>query len=207
MLPDDLRALCRDAWNVKLCDAYSAEETGHIALQCPEHEHYHAQSESLIVEILREDGAPSAPGETGRVVVTTLHNFATPLIRYELGDYAVAGGPCPCGRGLPVIERVLGRTRNLLRLPDGRRFFPSFPADRWAHLAPVRQLQVAQRTLEDIEIRVVADRPLTAAEEASLAAAFREMFLYPFRIGFAYRDQIGRSGNYKFEDFISELNE
>jgi phenylacetate-CoA ligase len=206
-LPDDLRALCREAWNVKLCDAYSAEETGYIALQCPEHDHYHVQSESLIVEILGQDGAPCAPGETGRVVVTTLHNFATPLIRYEIGDYAVAGAGCPCGRGLPVIERVLGRTRNLLRLPDGRRFFPSFPADTWAHIAPVRQLQVAQRTLEDIEIRVVADRPLTAAEEASLAAAFRETFLYPFRIGFAYRDQIGRSGNYKFEDFISELKE
>jgi phenylacetate-CoA ligase len=140
-------------------------------------------------------------------VVTTLHNFATPLIRYELGDYAVAGGPCPCGRGLPVIDRVLGRTRNLLRLPDGRRYFPSFPSDTWAHIAPIRQLQVAQRTLEDIELRVVVDRPLTAGEEARLADAFRDTLLHPFRINVAYRDEIARSGNYKFEDFISELGD
>lgn len=206
-LPDDLRALCRDAWNVKLCDVYSAEETGYIAIQCPEHDHYHVQSESLIVEILGQDGAPCGPGETGRVVVTTLHNFAMPLIRYEIGDYAVAGGPCPCGRGLPVITRVLGRKRNMLRLPDGRQFFPSFPADAWAPIAPARQLQVVQRTLEDIELRVVAERPFTADEEARLAAAFRKSLSHPFRITLAYRDEIGRSGNYKFEDFVSELGD
>jgi phenylacetate-CoA ligase len=118
-LPEDLRALCRAAWNVKLCDVYSAEEAGYIALQCPDHEHYHVQSENLIVEVIDERGEPCRAGEMGRVVVTTLTSFAMPLIRYEIGDYAVAGAPCPCGRGLPVIERVLGGTRNLLRLPDG----------------------------------------------------------------------------------------
>lgn len=206
-LPDDLRALCRDAWNVKLCDAYSAEETGYIALQCPEREHYHVQAESLIVEIVDQRGEPCRPGETGRAVVTTLQNFAMPLIRYEIGDYAVAGAPCPCGRGLPVLERILGRKRNMLRLPDGRRYYPSFPADDWAGIAPIRQLQVAQRTLDDIELRLVAERPLTAPEEARLAAAFQRSLAHPFRIAVAYRDQIGRSGNYKFEDFISELDD
>lgn len=206
-LPQDLRALCREAWNVKLCDAYSAEETGYLALQCPDHEHYHVQAESLILEIVGNDGAPCRPGETGRVVVTTLHNFAMPLIRYEIGDYAVAGAPCPCGRGLPVIERILGRTRNMLRLADGRRYYPSFPADDWTGIAPIRQLQVAQRTLHDIELRLVAERPLTAAEETELAAAFQRTLAHPFRITLAYRDEIGRSGNYKFEDFISELGE
>jgi phenylacetate-CoA ligase len=206
-LPDDLRALCREAWNVKLCDAYSAEETGYIALQCPEREHYHVQAESLIVEIVDQRGEPCRPGETGRVVVTTLQNFAMPLIRYEIGDYAVAGAVCPCGRGLPVIERILGRKRNMLRLLDGRRYYPSFPAEDWAGIAPIRQLQVVQRTLDDIELRLVAERPLTAPEEARLFAAFQRSLAHPFRIALAYRDQIGRSGNYKFEDFISELDD
>jgi phenylacetate-CoA ligase len=206
-LPEDLRALCREAWNVKLCDVYSAEEAGYIALQCPDHEHYHAQAENLIVEVINDRGDPCGPGETGRVVVTTLTNFAMPLIRYEIGDYAVGGAPCPCGRGLPVIERILGRKRNMLRLPNGRRYYPSFPADEWAGIAPIRQLQVVQRTLEEIELRLVAERPLTAAEEARLAAAFQRTLAHPFRIALAYRDEIGRSGNYKFEDFISELGD
>jgi phenylacetate-coenzyme A ligase PaaK-like adenylate-forming protein len=61
------------------------------------------------VEVLDEEGRPCAPGETGRVVATSLNNFAMPLIRYETGDTAEVGAPCPCGRGLPVLTRIMGR--------------------------------------------------------------------------------------------------
>ncbi|TFG81265.1 MAG: phenylacetate--CoA ligase family protein, partial [Chromatiales bacterium] len=115
-----LRETVRAAWGVEIADVYSCEEAGYIALQCPQHEHYHVQAENLIVEILDADGKFCAPGETGEVVLTTLHNFAMPLIRYRLGDYAEFGDPCPCGRGLPVLRRIHGRQRNMLRLPDGR---------------------------------------------------------------------------------------
>ena len=53
------------------------------------------------------------------MVITDLHNFAMPLIRYEIGDYAEAGDLCPCGRGLPVITRIVGRVHNMLTLPSG----------------------------------------------------------------------------------------
>jgi phenylacetate-CoA ligase len=79
LVEPELRDLCRRAWNVPLIDMYSAEEVGYIALQCPEHEHYHVQSENLIVEVLDDADRPCAPGEIGRVVVTTLHNFMMPL--------------------------------------------------------------------------------------------------------------------------------
>src|SRR3546814_11153852 len=88
------------------------------------HEVYHAQSENVLLEVVDDDGRPCGPGETGRVLITSLHNFATPLIRYELGDYAEVGSPCACGRGLPVIKQVLGRKRNRLILSDGRSGFP-----------------------------------------------------------------------------------
>ena len=61
---------------------------GIIALQCPSGGLYHLQSESVHVEILDEAGRPCAPGEIGRVIVSPLHNFAMPLLRYESGDYA-----------------------------------------------------------------------------------------------------------------------
>ncbi len=80
-LMPDLREACLAAWGATLTDVYSAEEVGYIALQCPAHEHYHVQAESLLVEILDDAGRPCAPGEIGRVVLTTLHNFAMPLIR------------------------------------------------------------------------------------------------------------------------------
>jgi phenylacetate-CoA ligase len=104
-----LRDIVRQAWDVPLKDSYSCEEAGYLAMQCPEQEVLHVQSENLLLEVVGNDGRPCVPGEAGRVLVTSLHNFATPLIRYELGDLAEVGAPCACGRGLPVIARVLGR--------------------------------------------------------------------------------------------------
>jgi phenylacetate-CoA ligase len=110
-LPADLRTLARELWGTRVIDTYACAEAGPLALQCPRHEHYHAQSELVVFEILRDDGQPSAPGETGRVVVTDLANFGMPLIRYAPGDYAERGQACDCGRGLPVIARIIGRSR------------------------------------------------------------------------------------------------
>lgn len=203
--PDDARAMVRDAWNAKLVDMYTAEEVGYIALQCPENDHYHVQSENLVVEILAADGRTCAPGEIGRVVVTTLHNFAMPLFRYELGDYAEAGEACACGRGLPVIRRILGRQRNIMVLPDGTRRWPSFPSEKWSHAARVDQLQLVQKAPDLIEARVVSSRDLAASERAGLAAALKECLDFPGRITVLEVADIPRSANFKFEDFVSEI--
>jgi hypothetical protein len=108
-LSPEVREACRDAWGVPLVHFYRAEEVGPLALQCPEHEHLHIQSEQALVEVLDGQGRPCGPGETGRVVATPLNNFAMPLIRYDVGDMAEVGAPCACGRGLPVLKRVSGR--------------------------------------------------------------------------------------------------
>ena len=204
-LPEDAHEIVRRAWNVGLADVYTAEETGYIALQCPVSGHYHVQSENLIVEILGEAGRPCGPGEVGTVVLTTLHNYAMPLIRYEIGDYAEAGSPCECGRGLPLIRRILGRKRNMLALPGGRLRWPSFPSDRWSHAAPVRQLQVVQESLDLIRVRVVTARELTQAEEREFLAAMETCLGHPFRLELERVAEISRGPGYKFEDFISQV--
>ena len=107
-LPQEIRALVHEAWGVPLTHIYRADEVGPIALQCPEHEQFHIQSESALVEVLNAQGRPCAAGETGRVVATPLHDFAMPLIRYELRHFAEVGAACPCGRGLPVLTRLFG---------------------------------------------------------------------------------------------------
>lgn len=204
-LRPEVRDAVREAWGVGVADAYSCEEAGYIALQCPLHEHYHVQAENLIVEILDEAGRPCGPGETGRVVLTPLHNFAMPLIRYELGDYAEAGTPCECGRGLPVIVRIHGRQRNMLVLPDGRRHWPSFPGEMWREVAPVAQFRLVQRTVEEIEAQYVMARELAAEEKMRLEEALAQRFGHRFRIVWTRRNLIERGAGYKLEDFVSEL--
>jgi phenylacetate-CoA ligase len=202
-LPAELRGLAREAWGVPVTDAYSSEELGTIALQCPEHEHYHVQAENLLVEVLDDRGNPCAPGQVGRVVATTLHNFAMPLIRYEIGDYAEVGEACRCGRGLPVLRRVLGRARNMLRLPDGGSHWPSFPSAEWLAVAPIRQIQLVQYSLEEVEVRYALTRELGAEEGARLAAVFQRCLGYPFRIRLTRVERIECNPGMKHEDFVS----
>jgi phenylacetate-CoA ligase len=201
LLPD-ARDIVRKAWGVGIADSYSSEELGYIALQCPEHEHYHLQSESLIVEVLDADGAPCAPGETGQVVVSTLHNFAMPLLRYASGDYAEVGDPCACGRGLPVLKRIVGRQRNMLLRPDGVRYWPSFPMQQWGDAAPVQQIQLLQDAIDHIEVRVVMPRDFAAGERERLTAALLGSLGYPFRITLRRVESIPRGAGQKYEDFI-----
>ncbi len=204
-LQPEVRDACREAWDVPVADLYSANEVGYMALQCPDHEHYHVQAESALVEILNDRGEPCGPGETGRVVVTPLHNFAMPLIRYEIGDYAEVGEPCSCGRGLPVLRRIVGRTRNLLTLPSGDILWPSFPTGLFLAVAPVRQRQLIQRRPDEIEVVLAVDEVLTAEQEDRLREALNKRLGHPFAYRFTYVDEIPRSAGGKFEDFRVEL--
>lgn len=206
MLPADLRELCHRAWNVPLKDMYSAMEAGYIAVQCPRHEHYHVQSENVVVEILDAANRPCEPGQTGRVVLTTLHNFAMPLIRYDIGDYAEAGEPCDCGRGLPVLKRIVGRVRNMVTLPDGQQHWASFPSSKWGPVAPqVTQLQLVQKRPDFVVVRVAVQRLLQEEECENLIAVLRECLGYPFRMQVEQVPEIARAPSGKFEEFVSEM--
>lgn len=204
-LPLDLRALCQQAWKVPVVDMYTTREAGYIALQCPDYQHYHIQSESVLVEILDDNGLPCQPGEVGRVVITTLHNFAYPLIRYEIGDYAEAGDACPCGRGLPVIKRIMGRVRNMMQLPGGEQRWPLLNYKVYREIVPLRQLQLIQRNPDEMLVRLVTERPVTNDEESRLAEAIRASLGYHFALNFNYCEEIPRSKSGKFEDFICEI--
>ena len=207
-LAPETRALCRDVLGVRVVDTYSAQEVGYIALECPDRapgeERYHVQAERVLVEVLAADGTPCAPGEVGRVVITDLHNFATPLVRYEIGDYAEVGAPCTCGRGLPVLARIVGRRRGMLVYPDGRTAWPLFTvACRTA--ARYRELQLVQDTASALRLRVVAEpgAALTDADRRALIAALHGSLGYPFGVTIEEVAQLARSPAGKLEEFVS----
>lgn len=200
-----LRAVCQQAWGVPVVDMYSANEIGYIALQCPEHDHYHVQSESVLVEILNDNGTPCRPGEIGKMVITSFQNYAMPLIRYEIGDLAEAGDPCPCGRGLPVIKRILGRQRNLITLPDGSQHYPITGYQSWMEILPIRQMQIVQKSLQEVEIKLVTARPFTSDEQEKLNRVLHDSLGYPFQLNYTYHQDIPRGAGGKFEDIISEV--
>lgn len=197
---------------VALTDLYSAQELGVIALQCPESGLYHIQSESVCVEVLNEQDEHCRPGEVGRVIVTDLHNYATPLIRYEVGDYAEVGPVCSCGRGLPTLHRILGRRRNMVVLPDGQCHWPYVPENRMREAMPgIQQCQLVQHTQQQIEVRlVVAESEHSAhalrAQESALSTVIQEALGYPFGLQFHYQSgALEKSSGGKFEEFVCRV--
>ena len=200
-----LRKMCEESWGARVIDMYSAQETGFLALECPDTGLYHIQSECYLVEVLDERGRSCAPGETGRIVATPLHNFSVPLIRYDLGDYAEVGEACGCGRGLPVLRKIHGRSRNMMKLADGSRHWIALTGCGFEDIAAIRQVQLIQKSVREISLRLVVSRPLTEPEVTAAREAVCRAVRQDFDVTFDYVDEIPRSVGGKFEDVISEV--
>ncbi len=203
---DDLRERARQATSLPIEDLYSSQEMGTIAIECPGNGLYHAMAEAVIVEVVGSDGSPCREGEIGRVVATDLHNFASPMIRYVLGDFAEMGGRCACGRGLPTLRRILGRERNLIVKADGTRHWPLVGFHRFNEVAPVRQYQFIQHSLRRIEFKVVADAELTAAELDGLRRIAHQALGSEFAIEIVQsRERLPVAASGKFEEFVCRV--
>jgi len=206
MLSASVRAAAEDLFGITVADCYSSEEFGAIALSCPESGLYHVMSESVLAEVLDDEGRPCKAGGIGRVTLTALHNYATPLVRYDIGDMAEVGASCPCGRGLPAWRRILGRERNLILMPDGSRVWPVLGFRLSRDVAPVLQYQLVQEDRQSVEARLVVERALSPAEEDKLRGLFHEWIGHPFALRFSYfegRLPTGSSG--KFEEFVCNV--
>jgi phenylacetate-CoA ligase len=141
----------------------------------------------------------------GRVILTPLHNYAQPLLRYELGDYAECGGACPCGRSLPVLSRILGKTIDRFVLPTGELRFQTGGFNRLAHSPAIVQMQLVQTSRTRMELRLVLRRPLTAPEEQALRETTIRNLGYPFEIAIVAVDDIPRAAGGKYRKFRSDV--
>jgi len=127
---DSLRDLVLHAFGAKIVDRYSSVEFGMIALQCPKHEHLHVIAPNVYVEAVDENDVAVPIGQPGRALITGLHGFAMPMLRYEQGDVITMGSRCDTGISWPVIEIVHGRVRSYVDGPDGdRKLLTLFTAD------------------------------------------------------------------------------
>ena len=203
-LSPHLRARCQEVLGVRVVDGYSSQEVGVIALECPVSGLYHLQSESLLVELLDAAGQPCAEGTVGRVVVTDLHNFATPLLRYDLGDRAEVGPPCPCGRGLPTLRRIVGRERNMVCMPNGERHWPLVGLHEYRAVGGILQYQLVQLSRERIEIRLVAEGgALSPDQEQHLSGIVQRALGHAFALDFRYFEgEIPRAPSGKYDEFV-----
>lgn len=158
-LYDYQRDLFSKVFQCETYSHYSSWEVHAIATECPEHSGYHIAAENVIVEIVDNAGKPVPAGEEGRILITNLHNYAMPFIRYDMGDLGVSSErTCPCGRGLPLLARLSGRTTDVIINRSGK----SIPgiALYWDFLASlgVEQFQIVQETYVKVVVKLVLGR-------------------------------------------------
>jgi phenylacetate-CoA ligase len=158
-LSDDQQERIEAGFGVPVKNTYSSTEGGYSASPCPLGHGLHVHAENLFVEVLDEADQPCLPGQTGRLVMTPLHNFLTPLLRYDILDEVTLGtGPCRCGRGLPLWTRVDGRRQPLMHLPNGKRKSVIGIVLGARQVGGLHQFQIVQRAVDHMVLRIVPDR-------------------------------------------------
>lgn len=153
---DGFRRLVESTLQVPLFNTYGSREFMSIGAECERHQGLHVNGENILLQTKNADEGPS------EFLVTDLHNYGMPFIRYEIGDVGTLDFEvCPCGRGLPKISSIEGRTLDLLRGKDGRIvpgiFFPHLLKD----IPEVSEFQVEQKCIDEIVVRMVVARPLS----------------------------------------------
>jgi phenylacetate-CoA ligase len=190
-LPEGVREQIERSLQTQVFDKYGSREFSGIAYQC-EVGSYHVMDESYVVELLVE-GRPAEPGEVGEVVVTDLNNFSVPLIRYRLGDLALAVDqrePCPCGRTLSRIGAIEGRTQAIVHCADGTWLPGSFFSHlfkEYDHL--VRYFQVVQEQRGEFTLRIVQGDYFTERAFAELLDVLRS-YVGETRVDVQFVDEI-----------------
>jgi phenylacetate-CoA ligase len=198
----DKRRIIENMMGVSVNDQYGAAEMCIFVGQCKEGS-YHIHSDYSIVEIIKEDGSPAKQGEEGEVVCTGLMNDVMPLIRYRLGDCVIPSDKiCKCGSLFPVIEKLLGRTDDVIITPDGRKIGRLGSVLRGV---PIREAQYVQENIGSVTLNIIKDDHYLPDTEAHITDQLRKRLGNEMKIAINYVDSIKRGNGGKFRTVISNV--
>jgi phenylacetate-CoA ligase len=207
ILPPNVEDLIRSVFDAPVINIYGLREFGHMATSCPQTGDLHVAADVTMIEVLDEAGKPVELGETGEVVATSFYNYAMPFIRYATGDFAELGGPCPCGRVLPVLKRILGRRRNRFTLAGGRIAWPIVELGELTALFSIGDYQIVQSETARFEFHYAGAADGQPLDRDAVAAYLRQRLASDVHVDFVLQDAISPSGYAKQERYISRLNQ
>jgi phenylacetate-CoA ligase len=201
ILHDWQREVIETAFGCKVTNRYGCEEVSLIACECERHDGLHVNADGVYVEVLC-DGRPARPGEAGSIVVTDLVNRAQPILRYQVGDVAVfSERRCPCGRGLPLLERLEGREADYVVTASGELVSGISLTENFAlHVPGVAQLQIVQEAVDRFRFRVVRGPDFGPASVRRIGELVTERFGPEAQFECEYVERIPQepSGKYRF---------
>jgi phenylacetate-CoA ligase len=178
MLLEPERRVIEAVFQCPVTNRYGCEEVGLIASECERHHGLHINADHVLVEFLRDDGSEAQPGEEANIVVSDLVNRGMPLIRYQVEDLGISSDrECPCGRGLPMMERVTGRQADFLKRADGSFVAGVSLVERTLTAIPgIEQMQLIQEELLRVRAKVVKGREFDQASKRKLSDELQQVF-------------------------------
>lgn len=206
VLTEGDRTIIEDVWTVKVFNEYGCGEVGSIAHEC-EYGNMHIVADNLLIEIIDQDGNPT---ETGEVVVTDFYNYATPMIRYKVGDFAtLSHESCLCGRTLPILKGIHGRAYDIIKTPSGKSVHPEaliyvFEELQQKHHA-FSQFQIIQRELDRLVVYIIPNDNWSDAMELMITTAIQNKVDPSFQLSFFKTTEISREKSGKMRVVKSEL--
>jgi len=185
---------------------YSSEEVGYIGVECKDcPEMFHVAQSNVIVEIDYSDSLMVGSNRLGRVLVTHLHSYATPFVRYDIGDLATLSERCRCGHDGPVLSNIRGRKKRFLKRADGSVAPFLMKAENILKIVKCSEYRIRQTELNAIEVEIGGVDELTADQMASLKSVFKEHAGDEFQIRINAVLNINWGSDIKRLGFRSEL--
>ena len=202
------RRLFEETFGGEVFEKVGTRESGVFACECHLHKGLHVFTEGIVLEIVDGNGRAVQPGEIGKVVITDLLNKAMPLIRYEIGDMAIPsnGRVCDCGNPLPLIEKLLGRDRDIILDSYGNPKPGYLFTEIILEMNISAQFQIVQRSREMMVVKIVKK----AAENVQLAKMKEEFqrIVGPLvRIEFQFVEEIPRDPSGKYGYVVSRISQ
>jgi phenylacetate-CoA ligase len=210
ILRDDMREKIESIFGTKLYDFYGSRETNNLAGECAEGL-MHILAFHNYIEILDNNNLPVKEGEEGRVIVTNLHNYSMPFIRYDIGDMAVLGSEkCKCGNILPTLKRISGRVTDHFILKNGT----IVPAEFFIHLIGVvcnngfiKKFQVIQEDYNIIKILIIPEKDIKDRERTDIEDKIKFAMGQDCKITWEIVDEISKTPQGKYQYTKSLLGE
>lgn len=206
------RALIEKAFGCKVFDSYRSREAGPIAQECEVHKGLHLNAENLFVEIISINGLEPDDKNIGEIIVTDLLNFGMPLIRYNMGDLGIISDEkCACGRGLPILNCLRGRSASSFITPDGKIVASGALVLYLVDEAPgpLGQVQIVQEKIDKLTIRMTKN-PIPSNKIMDYQRrTIDELFGPNMIVDFEFVDKIDRepSGKYLFTKCLCDWPE
>ncbi len=195
-----MRKTIENVFSTEVFDGYGLNDGGVSAYECPEHTGLHIDTERSILEVVDKEGHQIERGE-GRVIATSLNNYAMPFLRYETGDEAyIIDDACQCGRETRLLKEIVGRSVDILITPEGKSIHGwFFLYIFWKHGYGIKEYQVIQESVDRIVINCVVQEYFNCENVEIIKDIVHEKSP-KWNVEFKYVDAIDRTsaGKYKF---------